>query len=108
MDQFWAAPPVTRTLAAAIFVESLAVAAKALGPHRLIFAWPYILKSFPEVWRFATSFLITGGIGIVLVPYCSKPNDASNDSFPSLTGPQYGYTGGHLSETLLALTAALF
>jgi len=69
MDGFWAAPPVTRTVAAAVFVESLAVALGLINPSRIIYHSYFILKFPPEIWRFFTSFFVTGGIGIIFVPY---------------------------------------
>jgi hypothetical protein len=66
------APPVARTLATAVFVESMACVLGAASTRRLYFAWPLIIKSFPEIWRFVTSFLYTEGIEIIFVPYSSK------------------------------------
>ncbi|MCJ1248288.1 hypothetical protein MMC30_005505 [Trapelia coarctata] len=70
LDAFWAAPPVSRTLTAAVFVVSVVVYGGLLNAHRIIFTWPFITKFPPEVWRFFTSFLLSGPqLGIIFDPY---------------------------------------
>ncbi|OJD21746.1 centromere/microtubule-binding protein cbf5 [Blastomyces percursus] len=59
MDVFWAAPPVIRTITAAAFVESLLVYGGLLNPVRIFYHHSFIFKIFPEVWRLATSFILT-------------------------------------------------
>lgn len=62
MDKFWGAPPVSRTLVAAIAAESLLVHSGIISGYHAMFYMPYIFKlPFPEVWRFITPFLLTGG-----------------------------------------------
>ncbi|RMZ80522.1 hypothetical protein DV737_g2923, partial [Chaetothyriales sp. CBS 132003] len=62
MDHFWAAPPVSRTIVAAMFVESLLVYSRLLNSYWVPFAPSLIFKLWiPQVWRLATPFLITGG-----------------------------------------------
>ncbi|KAK5944724.1 hypothetical protein PMZ80_001924 [Knufia obscura] len=62
MDKFWSAPPVSRTIVAAIAAESLFVHGGLLSGYRVMFYMPYIFKfPLPELWRLFTPFLLTGG-----------------------------------------------
>ncbi|PGH05962.1 hypothetical protein AJ79_06651 [Helicocarpus griseus UAMH5409] len=61
MDVFWTLPPVSRTIIAAAFVESLLVHGGLISPLKVLFHIPWIFKIFPEVWRLITPFLLTGG-----------------------------------------------
>lgn len=71
MDNFWAAPPVARTLAAAVFVTSVGVRLLGVIPAQWIYLDPYHLVMIPpQIWRLATNFLVSGPqLGIVLDPY---------------------------------------
>ncbi|KAH8803219.1 Der1-like family-domain-containing protein [Xylogone sp. PMI_703] len=71
MDAFWAAPPISRTIAASAFVLSLAVyySGTSIG-YWTIFHTQFLLKLPPEIWRAVTCFLITGPkLGLILDPY---------------------------------------
>ncbi|KAL2419794.1 hypothetical protein ABEF95_003045 [Exophiala dermatitidis] len=61
MDRFWSAPPVTRTIVAAMFVESALVHSGLLSPMWIIFHPSFVLKFPPELWRLLSSFILTGG-----------------------------------------------
>ncbi|KAL9136606.1 MAG: hypothetical protein Q9175_002198 [Cornicularia normoerica] len=62
MEAYWAAPPVSRTLTALTFGTSLLVYGNIISGSRVLFHLPWIFKfPLPEVWRFVTSFLVTGG-----------------------------------------------
>lgn len=60
-----------RTIAAAIFVESILVAVQLLGPELLVFD-AYSVFPGMQIWRLVTSFCLTGGLGIIFVPYTCK------------------------------------
>jgi len=61
MDRFWSAPPVTRTIVAAMFAESALVHGGLVNPMRVIYYTPWIFKFPPELWRLLSSFILTGG-----------------------------------------------
>merc|ERR1712144_99866 len=70
MDMYWAAPPISRTLAAAAFFLSVSCHTGMLSFGYVIFYLGQFLKFPPYVWTIVTSFLITGeGIGIILDTY---------------------------------------
>ncbi|KAI9721456.1 MAG: hypothetical protein M1812_002218 [Candelaria pacifica] len=70
MDIFWAAPPVSRTLAAATLSTSILVHSGLLDGRRIVFYLPWILKFPPEIWRLFTAFLLTGPqLGILFDTY---------------------------------------
>ncbi|KLU93185.1 hypothetical protein MAPG_12122 [Magnaporthiopsis poae ATCC 64411] len=71
MDNFWAAPPVARTLAAAVFVTSVGVRLLGVIPAGWLYLDPYhLVTPPPQIWRLATNFLVSGPqLGIVLDPY---------------------------------------
>lgn len=50
----------SRTLALSAFVLSIAVYTGMLSGYYVIWHTPYILQFPPQIWRFVTSFLITG------------------------------------------------
>ncbi|KAK5077159.1 hypothetical protein LTS08_006151 [Lithohypha guttulata] len=61
MDKFWSAPPVSRTLVAAIAVESLLVHGGLVNGYLALFHLPSLLKfPFPQIWRLITPFLLVG------------------------------------------------
>jgi len=71
MDAFWAAPPVSRTITAAIVVVTLATWMSILNIYYVVFLRYKIFQLFvPEIWRLVTPFLITGPqLGLIFDPY---------------------------------------
>ena len=77
MEKFWSAPPVSRwevvtgrnhqltrnrTLVAAIGLESLLIHGGLINGYYALFYMPFIFKfPLPQLWRFITPFLLTGG-----------------------------------------------
>ncbi|KAH0846272.1 DER1-domain-containing protein [Fonsecaea pedrosoi] len=61
MDRFWSTPPVTRTIVAAMFVESALVHSGLVSGMRIVYHTPWLFKFPPELWRLLSSFLLTGG-----------------------------------------------
>ncbi|RAL08377.1 centromere/microtubule-binding protein Cbf5 [Aspergillus homomorphus CBS 101889] len=59
MDQFWSAPPVTRTLSALTFIQSALVYAGFLNGYYIVFQRHLLIKLLPEVWRLVTPFMVT-------------------------------------------------
>jgi len=88
LNAFWAYPPVARTLTSVILVESIIVAAKLVSPVRFIFTWGHIFSYTPEIWRFASSFFLTFGWGIIFDPYFMwQYAGALEQNSPRLTKP---------------------
>ncbi|KAF2841495.1 DER1-domain-containing protein [Patellaria atrata CBS 101060] len=89
MDAFWAAPPISRTIAAAAFALSLLVHTDNLDIYRVIFISQTLFQIPPHVWRLFTSFLITGPkLSIILDPYfLFNYGSALEKSSPRFTGP---------------------
>ncbi|KAF8865841.1 hypothetical protein BDZ45DRAFT_735780 [Acephala macrosclerotiorum] len=89
LEMFWAAPPISRTLAASAFVLSISVYTKIIPFYWVLFHISRFMVLPPELWRLFTSFLITGeGLGIIfdtyfLYTYGSKLETAS----PRFTEP---------------------
>lgn len=52
---------MTRTLVAAMFVESAFVHGGLISPMRVVYYTPFIFKFPPELWRLVSSFILTGG-----------------------------------------------
>ncbi|KAK4103810.1 hypothetical protein N658DRAFT_419975 [Parathielavia hyrcaniae] len=70
LDAYWAAPPMARTLATAIFVTSVSVYTSLLPVSWIYFSEDRLLRLPPEIWRLATAFFLSGPqIGIILDPY---------------------------------------
>ncbi|KAJ8609999.1 hypothetical protein MRB53_038839 [Persea americana] len=72
VDAFWAAPPVSRTLTAAVVAVSVPVTLKLLSPYFIVWLADKVLtlRQIPEIWRLVTCFLLTGeGLGLLLDPY---------------------------------------
>ncbi|KAA8573201.1 hypothetical protein EYC84_003706 [Monilinia fructicola] len=67
---FWAAPPISRTLAAATLSLSILVYTHLLPGYYVVF-WPQSILQFPpQLWRLLTSFLVTGpDLGILFDTY---------------------------------------
>ncbi|EFR01113.1 hypothetical protein MGYG_04117 [Nannizzia gypsea CBS 118893] len=61
MDRYWAAPPVSRTLTAATFVQSVLVHGGFLNGMHVVFLLHRILQIPPQLWRLVTPFFLTGG-----------------------------------------------
>jgi len=67
---FWAAPPISRTLALATFVTSIGFYGGIISGYWVIFYLPYLWKMPPQIWRLVTSFLITSkDLGIIFDTY---------------------------------------
>ena len=61
---------IYRTITAAAVILSALVHGRLLPFEWFVFHRPWVLKIFPEIWRLATSFLITGqGLSILFDPY---------------------------------------
>ncbi|PYH94968.1 hypothetical protein BO71DRAFT_418964 [Aspergillus ellipticus CBS 707.79] len=60
MDQFWAAPPVTRTLTLLTFFQSVLVHGGLISGYYVVFQRHLVFKALPEVWRLVSPFMITG------------------------------------------------
>ncbi|KAI0996709.1 hypothetical protein K3495_g11475 [Podosphaera aphanis] len=60
LDAFWAAPPVSRTIAAAALLLSVSVYMGFLPGHLVIFDLYSVCAVPPQIWRLFTPFLITG------------------------------------------------
>jgi Derlin-2/3 len=60
MDQFWSAPPVTRTITALTFVQSLLVYGGLHNSYYVPYLTGLVFKFPPEIWRLGSSFLLTG------------------------------------------------
>ncbi|KAI9677538.1 MAG: hypothetical protein M1817_006492 [Caeruleum heppii] len=105
MDVFWAAPPVSRTLAAAALITSLLVYGALLSASRVIFYLPWILKFPPELWRLCTPFLITGPkLGILLDPYFLYTYGSSLET----ESPRFSQPGDFFTYVLLVCCVILF
>ncbi|KAL4974303.1 hypothetical protein BDW66DRAFT_161352 [Aspergillus desertorum] len=59
MDDFWALPPVARTLTALTFVQSALVHSHTLHYYFVPFFPQLIFKARPEIWRLFTPYLLT-------------------------------------------------
>lgn len=71
VDYFFQAPPVARTLTAGALVISVLVHGGFLSAYHFIWYLPLVFKlPVPGVWRFVTSFLISGPqLAVLLDPY---------------------------------------
>ncbi|OAA61716.1 centromere/microtubule-binding protein cbf5 [Niveomyces insectorum RCEF 264] len=70
MDGYRRLPPVSRGLATAIFVTSLGVYGGLVPAEWLYFHQQLIFRIPPQIWRFATSYLVTQPkLSILLDPY---------------------------------------
>ncbi|TAQ86286.1 hypothetical protein B7494_g5395 [Chlorociboria aeruginascens] len=69
LDMFWAAPPISRTLAASALTLSVLVYTGILPFYYVAWYMPGFLKMPPQLWRAITCFLMTGPkLGIVTNP----------------------------------------
>ncbi|KAG9246242.1 Der1-like family-domain-containing protein [Calycina marina] len=70
MDMFWAAPPISRTLAAATLITSVAVYTGIIPYYWIMLYPPLLFKLPPQLWRIPTSFLLTGPqLGMIFDTY---------------------------------------
>ncbi|KAK2072557.1 hypothetical protein P8C59_006904 [Phyllachora maydis] len=86
-DAFWAAPPLARTFAAAILVTSITVHLGVLPYAWFYFTEDRLWRIPPEIWRLATSFLLSSpALGIILDPYFAfqylSQLETTNPRFP--------------------------
>ncbi|OJZ81752.1 hypothetical protein ASPFODRAFT_144638 [Aspergillus luchuensis CBS 106.47] len=69
---FWAAPPVTRTLTALTFLQSILVHGGLLSGYYVLFLRRLVFKTLPEIWRLFSPFMITGpGLSLIFDLYFS-------------------------------------
>ncbi|KGY14902.1 hypothetical protein PABG_12177 [Paracoccidioides brasiliensis Pb03] len=109
MDVFWAAPPVTRAITTAAFIESLLVYGGFITPFSIVFHTPFIFKTLPEVWRLVTPFLLTGpGLEFVFDLYLlyRYGSGLERDS-PRFSLPGDFFTYVVFVSTVIMLTAGL-
>ncbi|KAL3957679.1 hypothetical protein ACCO45_008257 [Purpureocillium lilacinum] len=70
LDSYWQLPPLSRTLATATFGISLAVHTGLLPGWWFVWAPRFLWMFPPQIWRFATAFLITGpNLGLLFDTY---------------------------------------
>ncbi|CAN8096101.1 unnamed protein product [Discula destructiva] len=70
MEAYWRAPPLARTFTTAVLATSIAGHFGFLPIGWLYFHYLEVFKLPPEIWRFVTSFLLTGPkLGIVMDTY---------------------------------------
>ncbi|KAM3072007.1 hypothetical protein ACMFMG_008473 [Clarireedia jacksonii] len=104
MDVFWAAPPISRTLAAGALTLSVLVYTRMLPGYYVVFYLASLLKFPPQLWRLLTPFLITGpDLGILfdtyfLYTYGSKLETAS---------PRFSQPGDFLTYVLFVCATIL-
>lgn len=70
LDAYWQTPPMARTFATTAFVLSVAIYFGGL-PFDWFFHHPYFIWQIPpQIWRFVTTFLVTGpGLGMLFDSY---------------------------------------
>ncbi|RYO92548.1 hypothetical protein DL766_002371 [Monosporascus sp. MC13-8B] len=67
---YWAAPPVSRTVATAVFACSVAVYTGMISAYPFLFHYSTLLQFPPAVHRLVTSFLLTGpGLSVLFETY---------------------------------------
>ncbi|KAG8416877.1 hypothetical protein J3459_013597 [Metarhizium acridum] len=70
LENYWRLPPMSRNIATCAFVMSLGIVLGILPSKYFIYHPFFILRFPPQIWRFATSFLITGsGLGLLFDTY---------------------------------------
>jgi Derlin-2/3 len=60
VEKYWQIPPITRNLTTVVFFFSLACYTGLLPFMEFIYLGPLIFKMPPQLWRLATSSIITG------------------------------------------------
>ncbi|KAF7875224.1 hypothetical protein EAF04_002396 [Stromatinia cepivora] len=104
LDVFWAAPPISRTLAAGALTLSILVYTHILTGYHVVFLLQPILQFPPQLWRLLTPFLVTGpDLGILfdtyfLYTYGSKLETAS---------PRFSQPGDFLTYVLFVCATIL-
>ncbi|GFH19718.1 derlin, partial [Haematococcus lacustris] len=66
LNWYQSVPPITRYMATAMLVTTVAVNLGVIPPMWLALMWPNILKKF-EVWRLVTHFLVLGKLSLNFV-----------------------------------------
>ncbi|EMR64358.1 putative der1-like family protein [Eutypa lata UCREL1] len=67
---YWAAPPIARTVATAVFASSVAAYTGMVSMYPFFFHYSFLLQFPPAIHRLFTSFLLTGpGLGVLFETY---------------------------------------
>ncbi|THV48380.1 hypothetical protein BGAL_0252g00120 [Botrytis galanthina] len=104
MDVFWAAPPISRTLATGALTLSILVYTHILSGYHVMFLLQPIMQFPPQLWRLISPFLVTGpDLGILfdtyfLYTYGSKLETAS---------PRFSQPGDFLTYVLFVCATIL-
>ncbi|EYE99516.1 centromere/microtubule-binding protein Cbf5, partial [Aspergillus ruber CBS 135680] len=110
MDQFWSAPPVTRTLTALTFAQSILVYGGLHNAYYVPFLTSLVFKFPPEVWRLGSSFLLTGPQLDFLFDlyFMFTYGSALETNSPRLNGPGDFFTYVFFVATVILLTAGCY
>ncbi|KIV91260.1 hypothetical protein PV10_05820 [Exophiala mesophila] len=110
MEKFWSAPPVTRTIVAAMFAESALVHGGLLDPSYIVHFTPFLYQFPPHLWRLLTPFLLTGsGFSFVFDLYFMFTYASGLElNSPSFTQPGDFFIYIVFIATVVWLTAGLF
>jgi len=104
MDVFWAAPPISRTLAAGALTLSILVYTHMLPGYHVIFYLAPLLKFPPQLWRLFTSFLITGpDLGIIFDTYFLYTHGSKLET----ASPRFSQPGDFLTYVLFVCATIL-
>ncbi|EAS30897.3 derlin-2/3 [Coccidioides immitis RS] len=104
MDQFWALPPVARTMFAFTFVQSTLVHGRLVSGYWSIFVPSLIFKAFPEVWRLVTPYFLTrGGYGFIFDLYCMYTYGTALEA----NSPRFRTSGDFLTYVVFVATVIL-
>lgn len=72
LNAYWAAPPIARTVTAAIVITTAGVMLRLIPLGWLLFVDEKVFTFPPQIWRFFTTFLITRPmLGMLFDPYFS-------------------------------------
>ncbi|KAK7751656.1 hypothetical protein SLS62_006316 [Diatrype stigma] len=67
---YWAAPPIARTVATAVFASSVAAYTGMVSMYPFFFHYSFLLQFPPAIHRLFTSFLLTKpGLGVLFETY---------------------------------------
>ncbi|ODM23568.1 hypothetical protein SI65_01157 [Aspergillus cristatus] len=110
MDQFWSAPPVTRTITALTFVQSLLVYGGLHNSYYVPYLTRLVFKFPPEIWRLGSSFLLTGPkLDFIFDLYFMFTyGSALETNSPRLNGPGDFFTYLFFVATVILLTAGCY